>query len=292
MIKTVLLTGATGYLGRHLLAMLRAQNIECVALIRKTTKLDCLEGLKDQISFCELDNLAEVFKQKKIDAIIHTATAYGRKNESFAQMLETNLHLPTRILELAQNHGVKLFINTGTMLNPMTNVYSLSKAQFCEWGQFFAEQTKIKFINVKMEHMYGPFDDETKFTTYVIRACLRNDKEVILTKAMQKRDFIYIEDVISVYQCLLTTEFTDHVHFEEFQLGSGVATSVRDFVELVHQLTQAKTELKFGLKPSQPHEQDYVADIAKLKKLGWHPKYDLRAGLSKTIKEEQGHCVI
>lgn len=292
MIKTVLLTGATGYLGSHLVSMLLAREIECIVVIRSDSQLDRINHLKNKISFCNVDSVEHIFKQKKIDAILHAATCYGRKGEALEQILTANLHFPLKLLQLAHQYDVKLFINIDTVLVPMTNYYSLSKAQFREWGQFFASRGQLKFINIKMQHFYGPNDDETKFTSYVIRACLRNDSEIILSEGIQKRDFIYIDDVVSAFQYLFDLDYAQCSTFEEFELGSGVATAIRDYVLLVHALSNSKSTLKFGVRPEQSHEQDYIADVTRLKNLGWNIQFDLKRGLEETLRKERESCVI
>ena len=75
--------------------------------------------------------------------------------------------------------------------------------------------------------------------------------------------------------------------FQEYDLGSGRAVSIREFVETVGRLTVADTNFVFGAKSYRKHELMHSeANISKLGKFGWKPKYDLRAGLKKMIEFE------
>jgi nucleoside-diphosphate-sugar epimerase len=153
--------------------------------------------------------------------------------------------------------------------------------------QLFANQGKIQFLNIKLEHMYGPGDDPSKFTTWIVQSCLENIDKIELTPGEQKRDFIYIDDVVDAYSLLLEKAGDLDNDFQEFDLGSGKAVTIREFVETVRRLTGTETQLVFGAKSYRKNEiMHSEADISKLLGLGWKPKYDLTAGLKKIIEGE------
>ena len=217
----------------------------------------------------------------KVDTIIHTATCYGRKGESTSEILQANLVFPLNLLNAAIEAGVDLFINTDTVLDKLLNPYALSKGQFAEWGKYFADQKMIHFLNLKLEHFYGPNDDDTKFTAHVINNCLKNVPELNLTLGEQQRDFIYIDDVIAAYLLLLDKHTSFEDQFVEFEIGSGIAITIKHFVETVHRLTASTTRLNFGALPYRTGEAMYSkAIIDKLQTLGWHCQQDINAGIN------------
>ena len=123
-------------------------------------------------------------------------------NEDDNFMFESNYEFGVNIFNLANNNSKKAFINIGTSLEKHTNIYSLLKYQFVEFCNAVSKKkTDIKFINIKLEHMYGPGDDETKFTAYIVNSCLKNIKSR-LTYGEQTRDG-YIDDVISGIQAIM-----------------------------------------------------------------------------------------
>lgn len=145
----------------------------------------------------------------------------------------------------------------------------------------------IHFGNIRLEHFYGPNDDNTKFTSYVIKSCLENIPELELTLGEQRRDFIYIDDVVSAYLLLLENMGSFSEPFMEFDVGSGQAVSIREFVETVHRLTASRTHLAFGALPYRDGEVMHsVADVSGLKMLGWRCCYDIEAGLKQAIEQE------
>jgi len=263
---------------------------EVIALKRQTSSLRRIESIANELALVDVDGLdfdALFVQHGNIDAIIHTATAYGRNQESVSEIFAANTVLPLQLLDSGSRAGVKVFINTDTILDPNLNLYALSKNQLLQWGKFFSIHNKLTFINLRLEHFYGPNDDASKFTTFVINNCMANTPELKLTLGEQKRDFIYIDDLVSAYLMILQ-EANDFEHaFNEFDVGSGQSISIRSFVETVHRLTASKTHLAFG---ALPYRQDEVmhseADICGLSALGWQSQYDLVAGLKKVIDEE------
>ena len=290
MTKKILLTGVTGFLGSHLAKALLTAGHEVIALKRRASSLRRIESIANELALVDVDGLdfdALFVQHGNIDAIVHTATAYGRKQESVIEIFAANTAFPLKLLEASSRAGVKVFVNTDTILDPYLNLYALSKNQLLQWGKFFSLHNKLTFINLRLEHFYGPNDDASKFTTFVIHSCMANKPELKLTLGEQKRDFIYITDLVNAYLMILqkAADFDDA--FNEFDVGSGQSISIRSFVETVHRLTASKTHLLFGAVPYRQGEVMHSeAVISGLSALGWQSQYDLVAGLKKVIDEE------
>jgi CDP-paratose synthetase len=291
--KKILITGVTGFLGSHLAKALLIAGYEVVAIKRKSSSLNRVEAISKDITFfdiedIDIDNFFHVCSN--INTIIHTATCYGRNNESVSEIFTANAEFPLRLLDAGNRAGVKVFVNTDTILDKYLNLYALSKNQLLQWGKFFAKHEKIRFVNIRLEHFYGPDDDPTKFTTYIINSCLNNIPELKLTQGDQKRDFIYIDDVVTAYIVLLENINHNNSAFVEYDLGSGHSVSIREFVETAHLITASKTHLSFGALPYREGEvMESAADISGLIKLGWQCHYDLTAGLKKVIGQVKGY---
>jgi nucleoside-diphosphate-sugar epimerase len=228
------------------------------------------------------------------EAVVHTACAYGRAGETTLQLFDANLRFGLVLLEaLAQTGSPQVpvsFLNTGTALDPTVSPYALSKQQFSSWGRAFASQPKsaLQFINVHLQHMYGPGDDASKFTAHVLRACQSHRPELALTAGEQQRDFIFIDDVVNAYATLLTHR-QKLAPCEDIDVGSGEAPSIRSFVETVHRITRSTTRLLFGAIPYRPNEAMHCqADITRLRELGWSPSFSLESGLKRTLEMEFG----
>lgn len=287
----LLLTGATGFLGSHLTRMLIARGHEVSILKRSFSDCSRIIDLLPRLVCFDLDRLplTEIFSHLKgIDVVIHAATCYGRNGESCSEIFGANTVFPLSLLELAVSGEVAAFVNTDTSLNRFLNPYALSKRQFAEWGRFYAGKKAIRFMNLELEHFYGTGDDESKFTTHVIRSCVNNLPQLNLSPGEQRRDFIHIDDVLEAYLAVLKEPLCSADHFLNFAVGSGLAVTIREFVETVHQLADSTTKLNFGALPYRENEvMDACADLRALKTLGWSPKVSLTEGIVRTITAEK-----
>jgi nucleoside-diphosphate-sugar epimerase len=107
--------------------------------------------------------------------------------------------------------------------------------------------------------------------------------QIELTPGEQKRDFIYIDDVVSAYMLLLE-KGQNTFRFSEYDVGSGEAVSIRRFVETAKRLSESTTDLLFGKKTYRDHEiMHSQADVGPLKMLGWTPMTSLENGILKSL---------
>jgi CDP-paratose synthetase len=286
--KTILITGATGFLGSSLAKKI-SPLYQCVLLKRSTsltTRIDSL--LKEGLPFFDLDKvpLKKIFEAFSFDAVIHCATNYGRRTLHPIDIIEANLILPLRILHFASEAGVKNFLNTDTILDKRINDYSLSKRQFREWFEGFAD--RICCTNVAIEHFYGPFDDQSKFVSWVIGALISNAPKLDLTEGLQRRDFVYIDDVVTAFQTILEHQFTVPNGYYTFEIGSGETIEIRELVNLVKLISgNTTTKLNFGAIPYRKNEiMTSSVQLETLLALGWRPCTSLLAGLEKTVAME------
>lgn len=292
--ECILLTGATGFLGSYLLKRLINEDYNVIVLKRSFSNTfrikDCLESLK----YYDIDRVdpAYIFEVNKIDTIIHCATNYGRKTHNPLEIIEANLILPLKLIHSGLNRNLKTFINTDTLIDKRINDYSLSKKQFLEWLKVYSND--IKCINISLEHFYGYKDDNTKFVTGVINDIISNVEEINLTKGDQKRDFIYIDDVIEGFIKIIENIDSYQENFIPFEIGTGKNISIKDFVQLIKLLAEnTETKLNFGAIPYRPNEiMESKVDISKLKSLGWQVRTKLEDGLKKTIELEKRRVLV
>jgi len=288
--RTVLLTGATGFLGSYLLDALIAEGYEVVILKRSFSDTWRIKYLLDRVKSYDVDKvpLEKTFKDNKINIVMHTATNYGRKGEKVYDIVETNILFSLRLVEIATFFKTDTFFNTDTLLYKYLNNYTLSKKQFVEWLKLFSDQ--IRIVNLKIEHMYGPKDDSNKFVTWLINEMINEKDEIRLTKGEQKRDFIYISDVVSAYLTVLRN-YEKLNSFNEFDVGTGNFITIKDFVIKTKEIIEGilskkiKSYLNFGALPYREGEFEEInEDLSGLFGLGWKPSFKLDEDLNKTIK--------
>ena len=288
----ILLTGATGFLGSHLAKAFVNSGYEVHAIVRKSSNFKRLENIIKDIKFYFMDSDID----KTLEAgggynvVVHTATCYGREGND-ENISEANFILPSNLLKYAAKGKADVFINTDTFFSKVDskpdylNDYVLSKKRFLNWSKGFVKEQKIAFINIIVEHMYGPLDSPSKFTTTIINDCLSQRAEIELTPGEQKRDFIYVEDVVSAYQAILAEK--KYPCFEEIEVGNGESVSIKKFVEQVHRITKSNSLLKFSALPYRDNEiMESKANLTKIRSYGWNSMFSLEEGLKKTIEAE------
>ena len=260
----ILLTGATGFLGSHLLERLISLGFSVICLKRESSNLTRTRHFFEKATWLDIEttDTDQLFFNYQVDCIIHCATDYGRKKVDPIQTIEANLILPLKLLHASIDRNLSIFINTDTILD-----------------------------NLCLEHFYGPQDDKSKFSSFIINELIGNKKNSIdLTEGLQKRDFIYIDDVIEAFIAVINNLDNFEKSFYNFEVGSNEPYTIREFTELVKKLCRNKnTFLNFGSLPYRKGEvMESHADTKLLRSLGWKPKISLENGLKLTIEKEQG----
>lgn len=286
----ILVTGGNGFLGSNLVNKISKKNYILHLLIRDKSDISRLKlNKKTKLLKFQKKNLENLFKKNKYDLIIHCATNYGIEEENSSNTIYPNLLLPLQLLDLAKKYSVKSFINTDTILDKNISSYTLSKNQFVDWLKFFSKF--INCYNIKLEHFYGPKDNNNKFVINTISRFLKNEDKIEFTKGFQKRDFIYISDVVSAFEKVIlfalkkNQKNLNSFNLKTFEVGTGRKISIKKFIFLVAKLTgNTRTRLEFGKLPFRKNEIfDVKVNLKNIQELGWKSKIKLEYGLTKTI---------
>lgn len=288
---TVVLLGATGYLGSHLASAFVEAGYRVAVLKRLGSSMQRLEGVRERLLVFDIesDGIERAFSELgRVDAVLHTVAAYGRKGESCVDLLEANTAVPLRLLEAAIAAGTETFISSGTSLCQNVNGYALAKHQFAEWGRFVSTELPLRFVDLRIEHFYGPGDDDVKFATHAARVFLAGEPEFALTPGEQQRDFIYIDDVVSAFKVILERSGELAHGFHEFGIGTGEPVTIRHFIQLLKEVSGSSTTPVFGALPYRRNEvMRACACTAALARLGWSPTVPLAEGLRRMVDADR-----
>lgn len=275
----ILITGANGYLASNLINYFSDRHEISVTARRFIDNVG-----KYKVIDSTVDGWLSEVKDNNFDVIINTVTCYGRKNEKLSDIVASNINFPLSIIE-AIDSSRTIFINCGTSLPPDVSPYAATKALFLNLAEKISGCTALNFIDLKLEHFFGAFDSDDKFTSMVIRRCSAH-KELTLTSGMQERDFIYIEDLLDAFDTVLN----NLAHFRKFdsiEIGSGENISIRDFVYKVSALTASQSLINFGaVQPRKNEVLASCADTTRLQEMGWSKKYSLNDAITEIIIKE------
>lgn len=285
--KNILITGGTGYLGTCLSNKFVKKGYSIhVPTRRSHVELNRLNSQNIRfIHFKTYHELCEKLQDVDIDLVIHCACAYGKENEDFADIIKSNYNYGFEIMHAlgAKVNTIK-FININTSLDKFTNLYAFTKKQFSEMAKFLSNQSMFfeNFINVELEHYFGPHASEQNFIQFLISRLQKSVNSIDLTNGDQVRDFIYIDDVVDAIHFLSEIEFSE-VYYD-IALGTGRGLRVSDAVKHIKSQMQSSVDLNFGALPYRENEMmESIADIKFLNKLGWHPKYSFETGVEEIL---------
>ncbi|ELG0716455.1 TPA: CDP-paratose synthase [Salmonella enterica subsp. enterica] len=275
----ILIMGAFGFLGSRLTSYFESRHT-VIGLARKRNN----EATINNIIYTTENNWFEKIVEFEPNIIINTIACYGRHNEPATALIESNILMPIRVLESISSLDA-VFINCGTSLPPNTSLYAYTKQKANELAAAIIDKVCGKYIELKLEHFYGAFDGDDKFTSMVIRRCLSN-QPVKLTSGLQQRDFLYIKDLLTAFDCIINN-VNNFPKFHSIEVGSGKAISIREYVETVKNITKSNSIIEFGVVKERANELMYsCADIAELEKIGWKREFSLVDALTEIIEEE------
>jgi nucleoside-diphosphate-sugar epimerase len=298
----ILLTGATGFVGSHLLYHLLNEKHQVTILKRRTSDIWRIKDSINNVSSVDIENendLSEVISQHHIDAVIHTATLYIKREtdqEELQAMNEANITFPTLLLDAAVKTGVKYVINTGTCFEyalsdkPVSetspieayNYYAATKIAFEHILSYYAKMHKIHAATLKLFYPYGEKDNK-KIIPLVLQSYV-HDRELIISKGEQELDFTYVGDIVKAYSRTLSYLASESYNgYTTYNIGAGKATQIKDLVSHIEQIS-GKKGIVHCSKPYPPHDIMHLeADPSKAQNvLGWRATTSIEEGLKKT----------
>ena len=289
----ILVTGGSGFIGRHLVAALNAEGHHVLTLSRSAEKPIGSEG--HWSGEVEDDGAREW--ARGADAIIHLAglsdaslsldrpLEYGRVNTFGAlNMLEAAREGGGRII-LASSQRVykpsELPVREDSPLQPR-EPYAYSKLAAESWARMYADLYGLSVVAVRLFSVYGPGQRAGRGASGVasifVDRALRCEDLIVMGEG--RRDFTYVTDVVAGLLAALRWAATGP-RCDTFNLATGVGTSLVDLATLVKELTASTSSIRVVPGP----RESYIADTtAAGTRLGFSARVPLRQGLRRYVQ--------
>ncbi len=298
-----LVTGAAGFVGANLCKHLLFQNkSEVIALQRpngNSWRLQKIPGLKTaELDLTSSKNVLAFFRDVQPSVLINCA-AYGAysNQKDINQIYSTNFEGVRNLLEASKAlTGLRAFIQCGSSseygLNcsaPLENSptlpdshYSVSKVSATALVQYYGKSQSIPAWVLRLYSIYGP-DEEPSRLIPTLLLCAKEKKFPLLVHPEISRDFLYIDDLCSAVDQVITQSKT-LTPGEVFNIGSGKKTTLRDMVQLIGKLFNVTEEPQWGSMENRNWDhQEWFSNPEKAKSvLGWQAQVSLEEGLKKT----------
>ena len=281
-----MITGSAGFIGANLIRKLLSLNYDVNLVLRKSSDLWRIREILNKVKAYHVDllnkkKLTKIVRKINPNFIIHLATYSDyRKQTDAEKMIDANIKSALNLLLASKNIDYKLFINTGSSseygvknkpmnekdcLKPIS-FYAVTKASTTFLCQVFANEYKKPIITLRPFSVFGPYEEEKRFIPTIIKAVIEN-KSIKLTPGNQRRDFIYIDDVVDIY--IKALSYGKKLSGEILNIGTGIEYTNDEVVQTLFKVTCKKVKIKKGAFP---------------KRLNWKPKFSLEKGLDETYK--------
>lgn len=309
--RTAFVTGATGFVGAHIVRFLVEKGAKVVCLQRDSVRANSLDvfDLRRRVTVIQgavedYDLMARILNEYEIDAVFHLAAQalVGAANRSPLSTFESNIRGTYCLLEACRvSETVKRIVVASSDKAYGSHKQLPYQEDFALQGRFpydvsktctdliaqsFAHTYDLPVAVTRSANIYGPGDmNLSRIIPGTIISVLQNERPIIRSDGSPVRDFIFSDDIADAY--LLLAEKIDEAKGEAFNFSSGAPVQMLDLVTKVVELMGKKDELEpiVMLKTKIEREIDaqYLASDKIFGKFGWKPATNLEEGLKRTI---------
>ena len=308
--KTILVTGATGLLGKLCVKSLLNSgfNTQVIALVRDEEKANKIFGKSNRLSFLVQDINQKIQTARKVDYIIHTASTTSSKDfvEKPVETIYTALNGTRNVLEFAKNKKITGMVYLSSLevygvnqkedikendygfidiLNPRSS-YSESKKMaetMCiSYGSEYG--VPVKIVRLAQTFGAGVSKDDNRVFAQFSKAVLNGYDIILHTKGETKRNYCYTTDAVrAIFTVLTKGEKNSAYNIANKNTYCSIA-------EMAHLLENEITKVVYEIDDVNRGYNPTVKiclNTEKLEKLGWQPKVDMKEMFERTISDMQ-----
>ncbi len=296
--RTIAVTGATGFIGNELVtSLLEDPENHVVAIIRDPASLKHVSWqLKDNLSVieCSLEHIAQLplILNGQVDTFYHLAWAGIRASDrDDVHLQQANRQYSMDAIRSAAKLGVTVFIGIGSQAEyglcsgkidetyppyPVSE-YGKAKLQVYEEGKVLSEKLGLKFIWARIFSTYGVGDNESTLIPSVLKKMLRNEP-ILLSDCTQTWDFVHVKDVV---QALILLQ---NAPLGIYNISGINPQKLMKYIYEMVEYTHSSSYLDFGAFPHATNGFDPISK--KLQEtVGWYPRISFREGILEIIKD-------
>jgi NAD dependent epimerase/dehydratase len=305
---SILVTGADGFIGSHLVELLvsKGHKVKALALYNSFNDWGWLETIPclDEVEVVTGDIRDPFFCNsltKDIEIVYHLAALIAIPYSYVAPQsyVDTNINGTVNMCKAAMDNGVKRFVHTSTSetygtarytpideSHPMQpqSPYSASKIAADAMAMSFYNSFNFPLTIARPFNTYGPRQSARAVIPTIITQISAGMKEIKLGDVTPTRDFNYVEDTCKGFIALAESENTVG---EALNIGSNFEISIGDTLNIIKNLMRSDVEFiteKQRIRPGKSEVHRLWCDNSKIKNLtGFMPSYSIEEGLAKTI---------
>jgi nucleoside-diphosphate-sugar epimerase len=285
--RRALVTGASGFIGTHLLDRLRTYDVEIHAVSRHVASSEA-HITWHQLDLFDAEAVTHVVRQVRPDVVFHLAgdSRAARGIELVAPTFRTNVASTVNLLTALAARGASRVVVAGSLEEPdpgapPSSPYAASKLAVRSYAELFRTVIGLPVVVLRIFMVYGPRQqDLRKLVPYVILSLLRGEAPR-LTSGQREIDWIYVGDVADA---LIAAAVAEDAAQASVDVGSGTTCTIHSLVDRLVELIDPAILPSFGAIEDRLMEQIRAADVeAAARAIGWRPQVGLDEGLERTV---------
>lgn len=302
--RKIIVTGGTGFIGRHLLDALIDEGYYPTAIARRLEHVDGLpDALRVRVRWIELDlfdhqAVSRFVETEHPSVLFHLAGSIGAGVDRVAAASicqKLNVEATVHLLKASNDSGAERIIIIGSAeeygnqtgpfdqtspLRPIS-AYGRSKAEATRVALTMHDQENCPVVVVRPFSVYGPHQPRGMFVSDAIAAAVTSE-QFSMSEGTQQRDLVFVGDVVTA---LIAAARTPGIEGMAFNLGSGDPVRLCDVAKLIWRISETNASLLIGGRSRNDNDMQMTwADPSFARKyLGWERRVDLETGLRATI---------
>lgn len=267
MANKCVMTGATGYIGSHVLKYFLSKGWEIHVIADPKFGYANIEDVLSQIDVFEYDgnilSLCDYFQTVKPDVVYHLAAAVitNYKPEQVPTLIQSNVQFGAEILEAMKSSETKLLVSTGSYwqnynsntYNPV-DLYAATKEAFEKLVQFYVDAFSFRHVNLRLFDVYGEDDKRPKLWN-ILKELAGTEREIDVSLGEQYLDMIHIYDVCTAYEAAYSVLINDaSVINSIYGVRTGKLYKLKDIIALYQSKLDKHININIGAKEYKKRE--------------------------------------
>ena len=289
--KRVVVTGATGFVGSHLVNALLEKGYEVFVISRLESDFSSLKKIDETHIFRysgDIMQMVSFFKKIQPIGVFHLASKFiaEHKTEEVDTLINSNILFSTQLLEAMKEANVKNLINTGTSWQYYNNddynpvcLYAATKQAFEAIIEYYIQAGDFKVITLVLFDTYGENDTRPKLMN-LLKKVATEGTALDMSAGEQQLSLVHIADVcrafILAFEMLETQQINKHKHYA---IISDEIYSLKEIVQIFERQTNKNLNITFGKRPYRKREVMKVWDKGE-KLPNWKAEISLEEGIN------------
>ena len=277
----ILITGATGFIGKALSTTLSACGYDLVLIGSANGDIACPETL-NKISDVDITHVFHLAGKTYVPDSWTNPNDFYRVNlfgtMNVLEFCKLRSIAMTFVSAYVYGHPESLPIKESSQTKP-SNPYALSKRLAEEVCEFYAGVHGLAISVIRPFNVYGVGQDERFLIPSIIRQA-QTENTIVVQDLLPKRDYVFLEDLV---MALLAT-ISPSKGYNVYNVGSGFSLSVKEVIDIIQDVARTNKEIVSEKNVRSNELVNVVADISKTRQmLGWQPQHSFREGVERMI---------